>query len=79
MIILRPAQSAAAIVEGTDNPLGTASSCASYPALLVTPPNLTTASRVAVSGLGGIDDQGLPGCSQIEVHPLLPGRSGRSS
>jgi Protein of unknown function (DUF4232) len=68
-VTLAPGQTASAIVEGTDNPVGSAISCPNYPALLVTPPNLTYSVRLTV---------GLPGCSPIEVHPVVPGTSGRS-
>jgi hypothetical protein len=68
IVALAPGQSASAIVEGTDSPAGSATSCPTYPALLVTPPNLTVSVRVT---------PGLPGCSPIEIHPLVPGISGR--
>jgi Protein of unknown function (DUF4232) len=74
-VSLAPGQTASAIVEGTDNPVGSATSCPSYPTLLVTPPNLTVSVRVTVTGLG-TNPPGLPGCSQIEVHPVVPGSSG---
>ncbi len=75
-VLLAPGQVASATVEGTDNPVGVASSCPYYPYLLVTPPNLTVSVRVNVVGLG-TELTGLPGCSQIEVHPVVPGDSGR--
>ena len=75
-VMLAPAQTASAAVEGTDNPVGSATSCPYYPALLVTPPNLTDSVRVTVSGLG-TNPPGLPGCSLTEVHPVVPGSSGR--
>jgi Protein of unknown function (DUF4232) len=43
---LSPGQTASALVEGTDNPVGTATSCPSYPTFLVTPPNTTNSVRV---------------------------------
>ena len=75
-ISLAPGQVASAIVEGTDNPVGTATSCPYYDYLLVTPPNLTNSTRVSVFGLGTSPTNGLPGCSTIEVHPVVPGSSG---
>jgi hypothetical protein len=75
-VSLNPGQTASAIVEGTDNPIGTATSCPSYTHLLVTPPNLTNSVRVSVSGLGSPPTSGLPGCSVIEVHPVVPGSIG---
>ncbi len=74
-VSLAPGQTASAIVEGTDNPVGSATSCPSYPTLRVTPPNLTVSVRVTVTGLG-TNPPGLPGCSPIEVHPVVPGSSG---
>lgn len=62
-----PGQSASAQVEGTDVPVAPATSCPSYPALLVTPPNLTTSVRVTT---------GLPGCSPLQIHPVVPGQTG---
>ena len=76
-VTLAPGQTASVTVEGTDNPIGSATSCPYYPALLVTPPNLTESVRVNVSGFG-TNPPGFPGCSQIEVHPVVPGSSGRS-
>ena len=38
-VTIAPGQTASATVEGTDNPVGAATSCPSYSALLVTPPN----------------------------------------
>ncbi len=69
---LAPGQAASAIVEGTDNPVGSATSCPDYPALLVTPPNTTQSVKVTVSSEPG----GLAGCSPIQVHPIVPGTSG---
>jgi len=75
-VSLAAGQVASATVEGTDNPVGTATSCPYYPYLLVTPPNLMVSVRVNVSGLGTVTT-GLPGCSPIEVHPVVPGSTGR--
>ncbi len=72
-VSLAPGQTASAKVEGTDNPLGSATSCPYYPDLLVTPPNLTDSVRVTVTASG---TGGFPGCSPIEVHPVVPGASG---
>jgi len=74
VVSLTPGQTASAVVEGTDNPLGP-QPCPHYPALLVTPPNLTEQVQVQVSDLGS---QGFPGCSGIEVHPVVPGSGGSS-
>ncbi len=74
VVALAPGQTASAIVEGTDNPLGS-QPCPHYPALLVTPPNLTEQVQIQVSDLG---TQGFPDCSGIEVHPVVPGSGGSS-
>ncbi len=66
-VILAPGESASAIVEGTDNPVGTATTCSTYPRLLVTPPNTTQSVTI---------DFSLPGCSALQVHPVVPGTSG---
>jgi len=71
-VSLTPGQAASAIVEGTDVTVGTETSCPVYDSFLVTPPNLTHSVRLVVSG-------GFPGCSPIEVHPVVPGTNGISS
>ena len=75
-VILRPGQSASALVEGSDNPVGTATSCIYYPSLLVTPPNLTGSMKVTQT-LPGSSIPGFPGCSGIRVDPVVPGIAGR--
>ena len=75
-VTLAPGQGASAMVEGTDNPVGTATSCTSYPSLLVTPPNLTQSTKVTFS-LSGSTIAGFPGCSGLRVDPLVPGHAGR--
>jgi hypothetical protein len=74
VVSLAPAQTASAVAEGTDNPSGS-QPCPHYPSLLITPPDLTEQVRVQVTDLG---TQGFPGCSGIEVHPVVPGSSGSS-
>ena len=66
VVTLATGQSAA-FVEGTDVPTGTATSCPSYPKLLVTPPNTTQSVTIAM---------GMPGCSPVQVHPVVPGTTG---
>jgi hypothetical protein len=65
-VTLAPGQTASALVEGTDNQVGTRP-CIQLSGLLVTPPNTTRS-----------DD--LPGvhfeCAGLEVHPVVPGTSG---
>jgi len=75
-VTLRPGQSASAMVEGTDNPVGTATSCTYYPSLLVTPPGLTRPKKVTET-LPGSSIPGFPGCSGIRVDPVVPGPTGR--
>lgn len=74
VVSLAPGQTASAIVEGTDNPIGS-QPCFHFQALLVTPPNLTEQTRVGISdaGMGGFPD-----CSGLKVHPLVAGSSGSS-
>jgi len=66
-VTLAPGQLASAMVEGTDMPTGTETSCPQYPALLVTPPGATQSVHVTAA---------LPGCSPIQVHPVVPGSTG---
>jgi Protein of unknown function (DUF4232) len=58
---------ASAMVEGTDVPVGSATSCATFPAVLVTPPTSTQSTKLALT---------LPGCSPIQVHPVVSGTTG---
>jgi hypothetical protein len=74
VVALASGQTASAIAEGTDNPLGP-QPCPHYPALLITAPGLSEQVQVDVTDLGA---QGFPGCSGIEVHPVVPGSSGSS-
>ena len=48
-VMLAPGAVASALVEGTDIPSGTATSCPSYPVLLVTPPGATVSVRLALA------------------------------
>ncbi|HVB92489.1 MAG TPA: DUF4232 domain-containing protein [Acidimicrobiales bacterium] len=61
---------ASAYVEGTDHPVGPATSCATYTALLVTPPNALQPIRLATQ---------LPACTRLEIHPVVPGLTGRDN
>jgi len=76
VVTLAPGQVASAEVEGTDNPVGTATSCTYYPLFLVTPPGETQSVTVSVS-LAGSNISGFPGCSPISVNPVVPGSTGR--
>ncbi len=66
-ISLAPGQTASAPVQGSDVPVGSATTCTSYPALLVTPPNETHSQRLAVT---------LPGCNGLRVGPVVAGTAG---
>jgi hypothetical protein len=66
-VTLRPGQTASAMVEGTDAPRGSATSCPKLSGLLVTAPNTRTSTRLPVA----------PGdCTGLEVHPVVPGTTG---
>jgi hypothetical protein len=67
VVDLQPGAIASSLVEGTDVPSGNATSCATYPALLVTPPTSRQSKRLTMS---------LPGCSRLEVHPVVSGTTG---
>jgi hypothetical protein len=66
-ITLAPGQTASAVVEGTDVPSGNETSCPTYSSLLVTAPNAKVSVTIPLS---------LPGCSGLQVHPVVPGTSG---
>lgn len=75
VVVVPPGQTASALLEGTDArggaaSQGTATACAAYPALLVTPPNTSTSVRVR---------QPFPSCSAPDIHPVVVGESGTSS
>ncbi len=62
-VTLTPGLVASAVVEGTDVPTGNATTCPTYASLLVTPPNTTQSVPIHFS---------LPGCSGLQVHPIIP-------
>ena len=70
VVILAPGDTASSVLEGTDMPVGGASTCPSYRNLLVTPPNTRQSVKVAV---------GIEGCSPISVHPVVEGTTGSTS
>jgi hypothetical protein len=76
VVTLTPGQVASAEVEGTDNPIGTATTCTYYPSFLVTPPGETRSVQVA-AGLAGSSTPGFPGCTPININPVVPGITGR--
>lgn len=65
---LAPGGKASTVVEGSDVPSGDATSCPTYPKLLVTAPGLTRSTPVSTR---------MPGCSPLQVHPVVPGSTGR--
>lgn len=67
---LAPGASASALVLTSDVPEGTASSCATYAGLLVTPPNTFTSVHLTVN---------LPACNGLRVGPVYAGTSGMAS
>ena len=77
VVTLASGQVASAEVEGTDNPVGTATSCTYYPSFLITPPNETHSVTVSAGVVQGSHTPGFPGCSPISVNPMVPGTSGR--
>ena len=66
-VVLAPGAVASAVVEGVDVPSGGATSCPSYPSILVTPPGTRSSTHLNLA---------VPGCGGIEVHPVVPGTSG---
>ena len=69
-VTLAPGDTASALVYGSDVPTGTATSCVTYAALLVTPPNAFQSVRVAAT---------MPGCSGLRVGPVYSGTTGMAS
>ena len=67
VVVLTKTEPGSAFVEGTDVPTGNATSCPTYPKLLVTPPNTTQSVTI---------DMSMPGCSPVQVHPVVPGKTG---
>lgn len=67
VVALAPGQQASALVEGTDVPTGSATSCPSLAGLLVTAPNVHHSVHLS----------GAPGdCSGLQVHPVVAGTTG---
>jgi hypothetical protein len=64
---LTPGSTGSALVLGSDVPVGAATSCVTYAALLVTPPNALQSVHV---------DASLPGCSGLRVGPVYAGTTG---
>ena len=64
VVTLNPGATASATVESSDVNTGTQTSCPTYAALLVTPPNETHSVQLPVN---------LMVCSRFQVHPVQPG------
>ena len=66
---LAPGDTASALVLSSDVPIGSATSCVTYAALLVTPPNATQSVHLSVQ---------MPGCAGLRVGPVSTGTTGGS-
>lgn len=64
-LLLRPGDAVSALIEGTNNPVGNATSCLDL-----------TKLRVTVNGRTTSVQPTLTNCSGLEVHPYLPGTTG---
>jgi hypothetical protein len=73
-LVVRPGQTDSALLEGTDVATGSATSCPSYLAALVTAPNQTVSTRLKL--VKGSSREGFPGCSPVEIHPIVKGTTG---
>jgi len=69
MTDLRPGDSASALVEAVAFRPADGSSCTPYANLLVTPPDETHSVKLQWDN---------DGCSTLEIHPVVPGTSGRN-
>lgn len=73
-VALPPNATASAIVEGGDNPVN-GSTCSTYPAFLVTPPDAYTSTKVPISS-PHFTVNGFPGCVGLLVQPVVAGATG---
>jgi Protein of unknown function (DUF4232) len=69
-VTLAPGATASALIEGTDSPEGNATSCPTFNSVQVSPPGDSQSVTL---------DTSLPGCSTIEVHPVVNGSTGTQS
>ena len=75
-VTLAPGQMASATVSGSEIPMGNATSCPYYsPSFLVTPPNLTESTRLAITG-PQFGTTGFPGCEGLHVNVVVLGSTG---
>jgi hypothetical protein len=78
IVTLAPGEVASAEVEGGDVPVGSETTCPTYPSFLVTPPAETHSAIVSV-GATGSNAPGFQGCEATTVNPVVPGTTGRLS
>jgi Protein of unknown function (DUF4232) len=70
VVTLKPGDQASALIEGTDNPQGGATSCQQLVGILVTAPDTTQYVQMAQA----------PGdCSGLQIHPVVAGTTGSAS
>jgi hypothetical protein len=77
ILTVAPGATASALLESTDNPEGSATSCPSYPSFLVTPPNLRVSVTLTLPSHGADALSALPVCSPAQIHPVVSGSTGR--
>jgi hypothetical protein len=67
---LAPGAIASSLIEGTDMPVGNATSCPTSTSVMVTPPGESRTVTLTTS---------LPECSPLQVHPVVTGSTGSQS
>jgi hypothetical protein len=67
-ITVPPGSFASAMLVATDVPSGTATTCPTYPGILVTPPNTAKSQALSVQ---------VPGCSAPTISPVILGSAGQ--
>jgi len=70
LVTLEPGKFASSLLEGVDFEGRTQRACPTISSLLVTPPTAAQSVRVATS---------FDGCSNVEIHPVLSGMTGRGN
>jgi hypothetical protein len=79
VLVVAPGATVSALLEGTDVPTGTATSCPVYARVLVTPPNQTASVALSLSvGPKGLAET-MPGCSTPQIHPVVAGTTGQQA
>jgi hypothetical protein len=73
-LVVQPGETDSALLEGTDVATGDGPSCPSYLAALVTPPNQTVSTKLKL--VKGASRDGFPGCSPVQIHPMVKGTTG---